>query len=158
LAAHRQRQEGEAVKERKGERRVRQVGYAGPINREYQRRQFKDAAPAPAALTADDSLVKRLRESSARNHWQDSDEALLHEAADALAAAEQEVARLIRTQDTLLERAAASEQDASRLREALQQIQSWDCLNPPRADLLADLPWLRRIVDAAMQKDAEGKS
>lgn len=34
--------------------------------------------------------------------------------------------------------------------EALRAIRSWDCLNPPRADLLADLPWLRRLVDSAL--------
>jgi len=36
------------------------------------------------------------------------------------------------------------------LEEALRRIQQWDCLNPPRADLLSDLPWLRGVVDAAL--------
>ena len=40
--------------------------------------------------------------------------------------------------------------DNERLREALKTIQAWDCLNPPRPDLLGDLPWLRRVVDAAL--------
>lgn len=35
-------------------------------------------------------------------------------------------------------------------RAALKAIQGWDCLNPPNADLCADLPWLRRLVDAAL--------
>jgi hypothetical protein len=35
-------------------------------------------------------------------------------------------------------------------REALAKIGEWDCLNPPRADLLSDLPWLRATVDAAL--------
>jgi len=39
------------------------------------------------------------------------------------------------------------------LRATLHSIQSWDCLNPPRADLLADLPWLRRLVDDALSHD-----
>jgi hypothetical protein len=39
------------------------------------------------------------------------------------------------------------------LRTALRTIQEWDCLNPPRADLLGDLPWLKRVVDAALQPD-----
>lgn len=36
--------------------------------------------------------------------------------------------------------------------EALVTIQHWDCLNPPRPDLLGDLPWLRRVVDAALKE------
>lgn len=34
--------------------------------------------------------------------------------------------------------------------DALRKIQQWDCLNPPRSDLLADLPWLKRLVDEAL--------
>ena len=40
--------------------------------------------------------------------------------------------------------------DYDRLRAALERIQKWDCLNPPRADLLGDLPWLRKLVDEAI--------
>lgn len=47
---------------------------------------------------------------------------------------------------------ALAEQDAEieRLRQALVTIKQWDCLNPPRADLCHDHPWLRRHVDAAL--------
>lgn len=38
---------------------------------------------------------------------------------------------------------------------ALIKVQQWDCLNPPRPELLADLPWLKRLVDEALtQSDA----
>jgi hypothetical protein len=45
------------------------------------------------------------------------------------------------------------------LEKALKTIQQWDALNPPGRYLLADLPWLRRHVDAALAADAgkEGK-
>lgn len=43
-----------------------------------------------------------------------------------------------------------SQEYADGMRTALLQIQQWDCLNPPRAELLADLPWLRRTVDQAL--------
>src|SRR5260221_7110983 len=33
---------------------------------------------------------------------------------------------------------------------ALKMIAEWDCLNPPRPDLLSDLPWLKRLVDRAL--------
>ncbi len=45
---------------------------------------------------------------------------------------------------------------ADALQEALERIRSWDCLNPPRPDLLADLPWLRRLVDAALADRGQG--
>jgi hypothetical protein len=38
----------------------------------------------------------------------------------------------------------------AKLREALERIQAWDCLNPPNPSLCADHPWLRGIVDAAL--------
>jgi hypothetical protein len=41
-------------------------------------------------------------------------------------------------------------EEIDRLRAALTRIQGWDCLNPPRHDLLHDLPWLRRLVDEAL--------
>jgi hypothetical protein len=40
--------------------------------------------------------------------------------------------------------------ECGQLRAALIRIQGWDCLNPPRQDLLHDLPWLRRLVDEAL--------
>jgi small-conductance mechanosensitive channel len=43
------------------------------------------------------------------------------------------------------------------LETALRTIQAWDCLNPPRSDLLADLPWLRNVVDAALGSTGETK-
>lgn len=45
----------------------------------------------------------------------------------------------------------------ARLRAALTHIQRWDCLNPPRGDLLADLPWLARLVDAALATTEPGE-
>lgn len=42
---------------------------------------------------------------------------------------------------------------------ALRKIQQWDCLNPPRPELLADLPWLKRVVDAALDdSQADGRA
>jgi hypothetical protein len=49
--------------------------------------------------------------------------------------------------------AAALASQARRIAElegALKTIRAWDCLNPPRPDLLGDLPWLRSVVDAAL--------
>jgi len=51
---------------------------------------------------------------------------------------------------SLKDRLAAAEQQVADLRAALATIGEWDCLNPPRADLLADLPWLRQVVDEAL--------
>jgi hypothetical protein len=45
---------------------------------------------------------------------------------------------------------AEGREEIDRLRAALIRIQGWDCLNPPRQDLLHDLPWLRRLVDEAL--------
>ena len=53
----------------------------------------------------------------------------------------------------LIERLIA-ERDVAR--NALLKIQEWDCLNPPRSDLLCDLPWLRDVVDTAMSQQEEG--
>lgn len=44
--------------------------------------------------------------------------------------------------------AIVRERDA--LKAALIKIQQWDCLNPPRSELLADLPWLKRLVDETL--------
>jgi hypothetical protein len=38
----------------------------------------------------------------------------------------------------------------AKLEAALLKIQQWDCLNPPNPKLLADLPWIRAIVDEAL--------
>jgi hypothetical protein len=43
--------------------------------------------------------------------------------------------------------------EAERYRAVLKTIQGWDCLNPPQADLCADFPWLRRLVDMALEPD-----
>ncbi len=42
------------------------------------------------------------------------------------------------------------------MQSALVKIQQWDCLNPPRADLLSDLPWLRKLVDDALGAGHDG--
>jgi hypothetical protein len=47
------------------------------------------------------------------------------------------------------------EQRVEILREALLRIQQWDCLNPPLPELCGDLPWLKKLVDDALEKDAE---
>lgn len=44
------------------------------------------------------------------------------------------------------------------LRNGLQRISEWDCLNPPRQDLLGDLPWLRRLVDELLQTPSPAAS
>jgi hypothetical protein len=46
--------------------------------------------------------------------------------------------------------AAVADARVAELEAALETIRAWDFLNPPRADLLADLPWLRRVVDGAL--------
>lgn len=38
-----------------------------------------------------------------------------------------------------------------RLREALERIAAWDCLNPPDPSLCGDLPWLSDVVRAALK-------
>lgn len=38
----------------------------------------------------------------------------------------------------------------NRLEAALERIAEWDCLNPPRPELCADHPWLKRLVDEAL--------
>lgn len=49
---------------------------------------------------------------------------------------------------------ASLEAENARLRGILQTIQGWDCLNPPRADLLGDLPWLRKLVDEGLSPNS----
>lgn len=51
--------------------------------------------------------------------------------------------------DVLAERDAAV-QRADRLAKTLREIQAWDCLNPPDPHFCADHPWLRRLVDEAL--------
>jgi len=41
--------------------------------------------------------------------------------------------------------------EVMKLRTALQQIQQWDMLNPPQTDVVADLGWLKRLVDEALK-------
>lgn len=52
--------------------------------------------------------------------------------------------------DRLRRRNARLKEEARKYRNALQQISQWDCLNPPCPDLLADLPWLKKLVDDAL--------
>lgn len=47
-------------------------------------------------------------------------------------------------------RADAQATISYKLYETLKTIQHWDCLNPPRTDLLGDLAWLKKLVDAAL--------
>ena len=44
-----------------------------------------------------------------------------------------------------------------RMEIALRSIQQWDCLNPPRTDLLNDLGWLKGLVDDALDASGEVK-
>lgn len=41
-------------------------------------------------------------------------------------------------------------EERNRLKAALQAIAAWDMLNPPQTDRVADLGWLRRLVDDAL--------
>lgn len=52
--------------------------------------------------------------------------------------------------DRLRRRNARLKEEAQKYRAALVQIRQWDCLNPPRPELLADLPWLKKLVDDAL--------
>lgn len=44
-----------------------------------------------------------------------------------------------------------AEDNAARYESALKTIQQWDAINPPPSDG-SDLPWLRRLVDEALNK------
>ncbi len=55
----------------------------------------------------------------------------------------------------LLEEARSERRRRKKLEAALHQILQWDCLNPPRADLLADLPWLRNLIEKTLKDDSE---
>jgi hypothetical protein len=44
--------------------------------------------------------------------------------------------------------------EVRRLRAALKRIAEWDCLNPPDPSLCCDHPWLRRLVDSALNPSA----
>ena len=46
--------------------------------------------------------------------------------------------------------------EVERYRAALKRIQGWDCLNPPQSALCADFPWLRRLVDEALEPETKG--
>lgn len=52
--------------------------------------------------------------------------------------------------DRLRRRNARLKEEALKYRTALQHIAQWDCLNPPRPELLADLSWLKKLVDDAL--------
>ncbi len=52
--------------------------------------------------------------------------------------------------DRLRRRNSRLKEEAQRYRNALLAIRQWDVLNPPRPDLLGDLPWLKKIVDDAL--------
>ena len=52
--------------------------------------------------------------------------------------------------DRLRRRNTRLKEEATKYRTALQQIAQWDVLNPPRSELLSDLPWLKKLVDDAL--------
>lgn len=52
--------------------------------------------------------------------------------------------------DQLRRRNARLKEEAQKYRSALLKIREWDVLNPPRPELLADLPWLKKLVDEAL--------
>jgi hypothetical protein len=97
---------------------------------EQYKRDLQFIANAPADLGAALEEIDRLR-------------AKLDEADGVLAAATSAITEQ-------LNRAVALRRECDRLRAALIRIQEWDCLCPPRQDLLHDLPWLRRLVDEAL--------
>lgn len=68
-------------------------------------------------------------------------------------AAEAKIARLTTDNECLVIERNAADERVARLREGLRRIRGWDCLNPPRADLLADLPWLAREIDVLLAED-----
>jgi len=57
---------------------------------------------------------------------------------------------MVDKRDAAVASAEQARREADQLRAALRTIQEWDCLNPPQADLCADLPWLKQLVDAAL--------
>jgi len=42
------------------------------------------------------------------------------------------------------------------LRNVLRRIAEWDCLNPPDRTLCADHPWLKKLVDTALDASSGG--
>ena len=71
---------------------------------------------------------------------------------------EDELRMLLNERDSLRRNLTQTQERCSQLlneqrslRAALKRIQAWDCLNPPRIDLCADLPWLRCLVDEALK-------
>lgn len=53
----------------------------------------------------------------------------------------------------LVEEARVERRRRKKLEHALHQILQWDCLNPPRSEVLHDLPWLRKLVETALKND-----
>lgn len=82
----------------------------------------------------------------------------LLDAAARATAAEAEVARLRAEIAGVRSGLAFYKPEAERYRAALRTIRQWDCLNPPRPDLLGDLPWLRQVVDGALAGGERGAS
>lgn len=53
-------------------------------------------------------------------------------------------------------RAEALRVDAENMRAIFKRILEWDCLSPvARADLLCDLPWLKRLCERALARQNE---
>lgn len=81
---------------------------------------------------------------------------------DRLAAAEsltrERQAEVIRHCDQFADKVFAGraelEAERDRYKRTLELILGWDCVNPPDPDRLADLPWLRRVVEAALKPES----
>lgn len=114
---------------------------SGPWSREIE------AELALAARTAVPALCDEVQRLRAQVEARD---AIVTNEIDKRERAFREVARLRAYADSV-------EVLRDRYRGALTMIQRWDCLNPPNPELLADLPWLRRVVDDALRA-IEGES
>jgi len=91
-------------------------------------------------MTCEDALAAAIERAASQYEHMQSDSAGIKLDRDV---AVEEVNRLCRE-------LGKRDSEIGRLREALRQISGWDCLNPPQAEILADLPWLRRLVDDAL--------
>lgn len=60
--------------------------------------------------------------------------------------------KLVPTNHTrrLVDMIDAQAETIRRMGEALRSVQAWDMLNPPQTDVVADLAWLKRTIDAAL--------
>jgi hypothetical protein len=54
----------------------------------------------------------------------------------------------------LVDAVADLRERAARMEQALRRIQQWDCLNPPAVHLCSDFPWLKKLVNDALDDAA----